>query len=155
MNIISWNLNSVTAKYQHLQILIDDQNPIVICLQETKLKPTKTFTLKQYDIYRHDQISNQNAKGGVAIAVQKNVRSQVFQINSNLQAVAVTVFLPQPITICSIYLHQDDHITCGAIEDLANQLPTPYILTGDFNAHNCIWGSSHTLTSEETKLKDS
>jgi len=53
--IISWNLNSTQSKYQHLQILIDDLQPNVICLQETKLQPLKRFILKRYDIYRLDK----------------------------------------------------------------------------------------------------
>ena len=47
-----------------------------------------------------------------------------------------------PITICSVYLHQNDLVTISSLQSLITQLPGPYIVTGDFNTHNPIWGSS-------------
>lgn len=136
--------NSVAAKHLYLQALIDELQPKVICLQETKLTPTKRFTLKEYEIFRLDYASTRNAKGGVAIAVHKSLRTEEIRLNSTLQAIAVKLFLPLPIIICTVYLHHEDHIICRTLEDLTTQLPSPYILTGDFNAHHALWGSQHT-----------
>lgn len=51
--------------------------------------------------------------------------------------------LDSPITIYCIYLHQSDEITSYCIQHLVKQLPEPHIITGDYNAHNVIWGSTH------------
>ncbi len=37
-----------------------------------------------------------------------------------------------------------DVITFTVLHQLITQLPQPYIITGDFNAHNIIWVSNHT-----------
>jgi len=38
MKIISWNVNSVRSRIEHLKELINNSNPDIICLQETKVE---------------------------------------------------------------------------------------------------------------------
>lgn len=143
-SIISWNINSVVAKSAFLHKLIHDLDPTVLCLQETKLSPDKNFFLKNFIVHRRDNPSEGNAKGGVLIAVRNSIHVQQLNIITDLQAVAVRVHLDVPTTICNIYLHQTDIITPCILQQLIQQLPQPFVLTGDFNAHNNIWGSMQT-----------
>lgn len=143
-SIISWNINSVLAKFAFLHKLLHDLDPIILCLQETKLSPMKNLSLKNFTVYRRDCLSEGNAKGGVLIAVQTTIHSQPLNLTTELQAIAVRVHLQTPVTICNIYLHQADDITLSNLEQLTQQLPKPFILTGDFNAHNSTWGSTQT-----------
>ncbi|ESO84889.1 hypothetical protein LOTGIDRAFT_99214, partial [Lottia gigantea] len=46
------------------------------------------------------------------------------------------------ITICSIYLPPSLSLNLRELDDLVAQLPSPYILLGDFNGHHSFWGSS-------------
>lgn len=142
--IISWNVNSVQAKYPFLQMLIQNFDPAILCLQETKLSLTSHFRLKNFNIYRKDLTSTGNAKGGVLAAVKTSIHSEQLLLNTDLQAVAIKIHLDVSITICCIYLHQSDTITDSKLQELAKQLPEPYLITGDFNAHNVIWGSACT-----------
>ncbi len=143
-NIISWNINSAKSKLPFLQQLIQNLSPTVLCLQETKLDPIHQYKLKNYSIYRKDQVSTGHAKGGVLIAVTNSLYSEHINVNSPFQAIAVKVHLHIPITVCSVYLHHKDTVSKTSLRQLINQLPTPYILTGDFNGHNTIWGSTST-----------
>ncbi|KAM7298788.1 hypothetical protein ISCGN_019357 [Ixodes scapularis] len=45
------------------------------------------------------------------------------------------------ISICSLYIPPSSSLTLTDLERLADQLPEPYVLLGDFNAHNPLWGS--------------
>ena len=56
--------------------------------------------------------------------------------------VTVQINFPCKITICNVYL---PHFTWtrNDLEHLISQLPTPYLILGDFNAHNPLWGSNH------------
>ncbi len=56
--LISWNINSLTAKYEFLQKLLYDHDPFAVCLQETKLKPTSNINIKNFNLYRYDKISD-------------------------------------------------------------------------------------------------
>ncbi len=145
MKTINWNVNSVKAKLPELQILIAQHSPDVLLLQETKLKPAQAFSLKNYNIHRKDFDGN-FARGGVLIAVHNKIITKPLVLQTNLQACAVAVNLPTKLTLCSIYIHQDDDLSGMVLHNLVQQLPKPYLLCGDFNAHNIIWGSSNTNT---------
>ena len=63
------------------------------------------------------------------------------QLKTNLQAIAVSVTLHRTISICSIYIPPGAKIEQKDLDEIVNQLPTSYLLLGDFNGHNVIWGS--------------
>ena len=81
--------------------------------------------------------------GGAAIIVNKAIQHSVIQLRSPLQVVAIKAILGKAITICSIYLPGADGFTNHSLQDLINQLPTPFLLLGDFNAHNPLWGGTN------------
>ena len=66
---------------------------------------------------------------------------------TDLQAVAVTIVLDKQITICYVYLPPRAAFTNANIQSMLDQLPSPFLLLGDFNAHNPLWGGD-ILVSE-------
>ena len=58
-----------------------------------------------------------------------------------MQATAVKVTMHRELTICSLYLPPSTPINWNSLDDLIKQLPSPFLLLGDFNAHNHMWGS--------------
>lgn len=80
------------------------------------------------------------------IAVSTKFYSEQITLNTPFQAVAVRVWFHKPVTICSLYLHYLDTITSTSLQNLTAQLPSIFILTGDFNTHNELWGSMSTNT---------
>lgn len=143
-NIISWNINSVKTKYPYLQMLLKDLDPWAVCLQETKLTQDRKFRIKNYETYRRDYQGDGNAQGGVMIAVHDSIQAEEICLQTEYQAVAVKMHLQTPVTLCSIYLHHDDKVNKRDLKKVTEQLSKPFIITGDFNGHNCIWGSDHT-----------
>ena len=55
------------------------------------------------------------------------------------------------ITVCSIYL-PDTTLDFKVLEKLIDQLPSPFLLLGDFNAHNVLWDSSRTGVDPKGKV---
>jgi len=45
-------------------------------------------------------------------------------------------------TICSLYFPPSAKWSINDITDLVEQLPSPVLLLGDFNAHKPLWGSN-------------
>ena len=84
----------------------------------------------------------QRASGRTSIMVKSSVPHSQFDLNTNLQAVAVIVTLSKKVTICSIYLPPNGVLSKNSLVDLINQLPHPFILVGDFNGHSKVWGCS-------------
>jgi len=46
------------------------------------------------------------------------------------------------LTICNIYVPPSSVLDEQSLTSLLQQLPPPFILMGDFNAHHLLWGSS-------------
>ena len=80
---------------------------------------------------------------------------QQLSINSNHQVIAAKVQLTNntPITIASIYLPGREQITNQSITSIIQQLPNPFLLLGDFNAHHNAWGAAQTNARGRITLK--
>ena len=78
------------------------------------------------------------AAGGTSIFIRNDLLHRKLELNTDLQAVAVRVSSHKPVTICSLYVN--DSININQLTELCKQLPTPFLLVGDFNAHNPLWG---------------
>ena len=48
--------------------------------------------------------------------------------------------LHRPMTICSVYIPPRFKLKQSEIDQLINQLPSPFLLLGDLNAHSDLWG---------------
>lgn len=142
MVTLSWNCNGLLNHYPELQLLTKQYQPDYICLQETHLKTNQTITCRNYKIYRKDRMHN--TYGGVAILTHNNNYSENININTTLEAIAVRIQYPKPITLCSIYIPPDQNPSIENLQNLIAQLPPPYIITGDFNAYNPIWNYNYT-----------
>lgn len=84
--------------------------------------------------------------GGVAIAVSRNVPHSRIPVTTTLQAVAVQVNLPTKRTYVSLYIppSHDNNILKDELNELILQLPKPFLIMGDLNAHSEIWGGHST-----------
>ncbi|MFT7433706.1 MAG: exodeoxyribonuclease-3 [Alphaproteobacteria bacterium] len=67
MKVVSWNLNSIRARLEHVENWIKEHNPDVLCLQETKVRddqfPHEVFEKMGLNVYTHGQ----PAYNGVAL----------------------------------------------------------------------------------------
>ena len=115
-------------------------------MQETYLKITDTVKIPDYSCFRKDFHHCSRATGGVAILISNNFPHSPIPLNTNLQALAVQVHIRQLITVCTIYLPPNNSIQLHDLNNLIMQLPSPFIILGDFNAHNPLWGSPDVNT---------
>ena len=143
-HILQWNCRSVKANYEELNLLINEKKPVAVCLQETFLKDSDKCTLKYHSCYYKNCSDNDKASGGVAVIVNNNVPHHAVKLDSILQAVAVSISLNKTFTLCSVYLPPSSPIDIKKLDHLINQLPKPFIVTGDFNSHHTLWGCTNT-----------
>lgn len=54
------------------------------------------------------------------------------------------------MTICNVYIPDSQNLNSTELSNLINQLPSPFLLLGDFNARNIIWGSKTTDSRGKT-----
>ena len=68
-------------------------SPSVICLQETFLKQLHNVSFRDFNMFSHVCSDGQRPSGGTSIMVKSSVPHSQFDLNTNLQAVAVDVTL--------------------------------------------------------------
>ena len=67
--------------------------------------------------------------GGEFPIVSENIPQNIVTLTTNLQAVVVNVTCNKTITLCSVHLpfnHKE-------LQDVIDQIPSPFILMGNFN----------------------
>jgi hypothetical protein len=140
-SILQWNCRGFWANFEELKHLCHDLKPSVMCLQEIKLAASAKSNIKGYSSYHVSSLSVDGMPiGGSSILVENNLSHQRITLQTELQAVAVRVSLAQTITLCSIYIPPRLPFEQQDLDRLISQLPHPFILLGDFNAHSDLWG---------------
>ena len=138
--IIQWNCRGLKSDYNEILLLLSLLSPSAFCLQETFLKTDDQLNIRDFIAYHYIYSEGQMPSGGSSILVHSSCTQRAFKLVTNLQAVAVSVTLDKEITICSVYIPQNFHLETGHLDTLLKQLASPYILVGDFNGHNILWG---------------
>ena len=137
--IIQWNCRGIKPNYNEVQILLNKFSPSVLCLQETLLKDNDKLSFKNFSLYNHI-VKGDRASGGSSIIIKNNIPHSVVNLNTSLQAVAISATLNKVLTICSLYIPPSHRLSIHELNDLVSQLPRPFIILGDFNAHHNAWG---------------
>ncbi len=103
MKLITWNVNSLRARAEHLRMLFTKESPDILCLQETKVGdedfPVEIFEKAGYYV----AFSGQKAYNGVAIASKfpfKNLKKDLFESNKQKRTIEVTI---KNITVINAY----------------------------------------------------
>lgn len=140
--ILQWNCRGLYTNIDDIHDLFEKYSAVGFCLQETYLHEESLNPFRRHNLFRKDRTDNSRASGGVAVVVPQSIPAKRLQLVTDLEAVAVQICLDTVLTVCSLYLSPSSLVEQRELEKLCDQLPQPYIIAGDFNAHNPLWGSS-------------
>ena len=103
-NFLQWNCRGIKPNFCEFRLLCDQYDPILCCLQETFFSSTD-FNIRGFNSYHYtSQDIGGRACGGVSILVKEGIPQSEVQLNTTLQAKAVTISSPKVLTVCSLYL---------------------------------------------------
>ena len=142
---MQWNCEGIKTKINSGDALqfIKESGAKILVWQETKLAKDQFFRIKGFKSYlKNLEVDGPTSHGGVGIFVKNFASSYQIKLNTSLQAVAVSVKIQARITICSIYLPPREPVELYQLQQLIDQLPKPFLLLGDFNAHHSMWHDS-------------
>ena len=143
--IIQWNCRGFQANYDEVGLLAQDFNPVAFCLQETYIKEAESdkIDFPHFKGYHSYSPNTEKATGGSSVFVRNGTLHSPVKLHTNLQAVAVRLTLHITLTLCSIYIPPSSALQLTDLQNLVDQLPQPFLLLGDFNGHNPLWGCAH------------
>ena len=154
--ILQWNCDGLKNSRIELELLIAEYSPAVICLQETKLsvevercqndtsRLPSHVKFKGYTPYFKCIPSGQN---GLAIYVKNGIIHTPVSIKTRLQALAVRLtYQGKEFIVSNHYTssHNDGVPSWSQFDHIARQFDKPYVMCGDFNAHNTLWSHNKT-----------
>ena len=90
--ILQWNIRSLKSNFCELKLLIQEINPVSICLQETGHGNHTSYPPSGYTIIPSPIKRTDGHERGVAILVRKNVNYKCLPLTTELQAVAVKLW---------------------------------------------------------------
>ena len=101
-NIIQWTCHGLCANFNDFRLLCDSYNPIVCCLQETRLTKDD-FIIRGFNcIHLTSRDIGGEACDGVSVLARDGIPYSECTQNTSLQAKAVTISTSKTITICSL-----------------------------------------------------
>ena len=125
-DIVQWNVRGLRANFEELRLLCNQYNPQVVVVQKCQLRKEKIINLTGFSGITKSSPGD-NATGGVTLYMNKSILFSEIELDTDLQAVAV-------------YLPPSLDVNFSDLEQLIPQLPAPFVLVGDFNAHSSLWG---------------
>ena len=142
MAFLQWNCRGLRSNFAEFKVLLSDTNPEAFCLQETFISNENQVKIRGYQLIHSLAITNGEGRssGGICIGLKNGIIHRQINLSTNLNAVAVSVTSHKTITLCCVYLPPSHNINPADLDNLINQLPTPFLILGDFNAHNTLWG---------------
>ena len=102
-------------------------------MQECQLRKDNIINLTGFSSLTKSSPGD-NTTGGVTLYVNKSVLFSEIKLDTDLQAVVVRVSAKK--TVCNIYLPPSPDVNFSDLEHLIQQLPAPFVLVGDLNAHS-------------------
>ena len=119
--------------------MCNQYDPPVGAVQECQLRKDKIINLTGFSGITKSS-PGVNATGGVTLYINKSVLFSEIELDTDLQAVAVRVSAANTLNVCNVYLPSSIDVHFSDLEHLIEELPAPFVLVGDFNAHSHLRG---------------
>ena len=144
--ILLWNANGLQNHKNELIITLNDKRIDLALISETHFTPNTKFKIPGYTLISSNHPDN-TAHAGAAILIKSTLQfTPLPKINKDfLQAALININLNHvPIKIAAVYCPPKHKITPPQYETFFNSLGHYFIVGGDLNAKNQIWGCHST-----------
>ena len=148
--LLQWNTCSLVSHWGEFKNYVINNKPLLVAVQETRFLDSDSFNynfnISGYSLYTHNNNVSPR-RGGTALYVSNNILHHQIDLQTTLDVVGVNIKIAQrELKVLSIYLSPCLPFLPNLIKELLSQLPQPYLLLGDFNAHHRTWGCHNTST---------
>ncbi|GFN82578.1 RNA-directed DNA polymerase from mobile element jockey [Plakobranchus ocellatus] len=136
--VVQWNIRGFRSNFEELKLLLNRSQSAVVALQECRLGegqvPPRGYTL----------LLPQSGSpwGEAALLIRNGTRFSEIDLKTGLHAAAATISLEKALSVCSLYLPPNSQVSKLSLAGLFEQLPKPFLVLGDFNAHSPAWKES-------------
>lgn len=139
MNILNFNIRSLTSKLGELTELLRDHDIDVAVITETWLTTDRRLSIKGYTIHRHD--NEHQRGGGVLIAIKRTLpHTRLPPTDTTFDHVTIRLHTTPSVTVVGLYLPSTSDYSSRLFDTLLSQGPRTIVI-GDLNAKHQLWGN--------------
>lgn len=152
LSIISINVNSIVKNERRYNLthFIDQHNPDIVLLNETKLNYRHAFTFADYNFFRNDRTDSVNG-GGTGIIIKNNFKYKVIRLKNhnklNTLEYSILKFVIGSMNLFIISAYAAGHNRANFVQDLDiifDELNLDddnnfYVLAGDLKGQHPDW----------------
>ena len=152
-----FNCNGVADSHHQLDAILHKHSILVACIQESKLRPSSTFS--DFPFYTAIRRDRPNGSGLITL-VHSSINyiplptDHLFPNDSITEHLAITATInDHPVNIYNIYIPPPSSCPPGfsPSQDLLFQTQGDSLILGDFNAYHPTWFSSTSDSSAATR----
>nr|KAG5709634.1 hypothetical protein BaRGS_001684 [Batillaria attramentaria] len=133
---VQWNADGLRKKKPELQEFLKKEKVDIICIQETHLTDAHRFSIRGYQLFRHDRIHR--SKGGILTLIRNKIPAiEIGRSSGDCEFLAIKIVLRErEFTIINFYSPNDRELQLNTLPLTDQNL----MILGDFNAHSPSWG---------------
>lgn len=153
LKVAQININSLVSvkKRTEFEFFLKEYKPHIVLISETHLSSKHRVNFNGYKMYREDRFNGSG--GGTAICICDDIDCEFIPKPKDIESlescsVKVNLENNRQIVFSAIYRRPIIKIKC---DDLSRLLKinnkSDFMIAGDFNAHNPLWGSDKVCTN--------
>ena len=145
ITVLQWNCRSIFPKLDSFKFLVHNITCDVFALCETWLSSDINLIFHDFNIVRLDRTNRQG--GGVLLGIRKchSFYRVTIPTITGVEVVACQIMIRgREISIASVYIPPNVELAAlHQLSSVAEVMPEPRLIVGDFNAHGTGWGGDH------------
>lgn len=148
LTIMLWNANGLLNHVKELETTLKSERIDICLIAETHFTKQSYINIPQYNIY-HTIHPDNKARGGSAVIVRSNIEHHEENKISTEEFQATTIAVKTTtglLSVTAIYSPPRHNIKADQYKMLIESHSRKFIMGGDYNAKNTLWGSRLTTT---------
>lgn len=147
LRIAIWNCNGLLSRLHELEYFLNEEQIDILLISESHLTKQSYANIKGYKFYNAIHPA-ERARGGSSVIIKENIQhceeSKIETDMFQLACISVNLKHHNSFKICAIYIPPKHNIKYHQYLNMLQSLGTHFIVGGDYNAKNKIWGSRLT-----------
>lgn len=147
LRIATWNCNGLLRRLNEIECFLYDEKIDILLISESHLIKNSFATIKGYKIYNafHPSLK---PRGGASVIIKENIKHQEEQkiedVMFQIACVSVQLKHNNYFKICALYSPPRHNIKSEQYIETLKKCNNHFVMGGDFNAKNKVWGSRLT-----------
>ena len=139
LRICHFNAQSLETKLDELKHFLVEMKIQICAVNETWLKPKKSFKIPGYEVIRRDRLAH---AGGVCLIIHRKINYEIISHQSSDEILAVNIKTItsdcKDLAVISYYKPPKTAFNPKPLEEILSEHQN-VLLVGDLNAHHCTW----------------